>query len=182
MPLIIVEGPRKSGKTHLLKSQHVCPVFKFDFNKNFKYWGLDKKTRETHFWGLGKEIMLHELNKSGHFNDQWILVDRGILTNSVWGVFQKRISLQQAMGDLTKFYDLEFFKDVKFLIVDGEYTEEREKDMWDSEDAKREEEKQLFTSLSEHLLHLSVPVYTFHNKFEKDTLDSFILTIQEITK
>ena len=35
MPLIIVEGSRKSGKSYLVSKQSDFPVFKFDFNSNF---------------------------------------------------------------------------------------------------------------------------------------------------
>ena len=182
MPILIVEGPRKAGKTFLVSNQTVCPVFKFDFNKNFARWNLEKESRETHFWGLGKEIMLHELNRSGFLKDGWLLVDRGILTNSVWGVFQKRISEQQAIGDLIKFSGLGFFEDVRFLTVDGQWGNERKKDIWDTDDTRGEEERALFRSFSQTLLDLKVPVDVFPNNFDEDSLKRFILTLQQITR
>lgn len=182
MPLLIIEGQRKAGKTFLISNQSVFPVFKFDFNKNFRWWNLEKESRETHFWGLGKEIMLHELNKAGLLKDQWIIIDRGILTNTVWGVFQKRISTQQAVGDLTKFSDLGFFKDVRFLIVEGGWKGKREKDIWDLDDERSEEEKSLFKSFSQSLIDLKVQVDVFHNNFDEESLKRFILTLEKITK
>lgn len=182
MPLLIVEGPRKAGKTFLVTNQTVCPVFKFDFNKNFKWWNLERESRETHFWGLGKEIMLHELNKGGYLKDGWLLVDRGILTNSVWGVFQKRISKQQAIGDLSKFADLGLFEGVRFLLVEGQWGEDRKKDIWDIDDIRGEEERELFRSFSQALLDLKVPVDVFPNNFDEDSLKRFNLSLQQITR
>lgn len=182
MGLLLIEGARRSGKTHLTQSQNILPVFKFDFNKNFEWWNLERESRETHFWGLGKEIMLHELNRGGFFKDKWILVDRGILTNSVWGVFQKRISKQQAVGDLTKFYDLGLFEDVRFLIIEGKCEDERKKDIWDMEDTRGEEERELFRSFSQELLDLKVSVDVFPNNFDEDSLKRFNLSLQQITR
>jgi hypothetical protein len=181
MPLLVVEGPRKAGKSHLVSMQTVCPVFKFDFNKNFSWWNLERESRETHFWGLGKEIMLHELNKGGHLKDKWLLVDRGILTNSVWGVFQKRISQQQAIGDLTKFSDLGLLENTRFLLIEGKLEGQRKKDIWDADDARVEEERSLFSSFSQALLELNVPVDTFHNQFDEDSLNRFISLLKNIT-
>jgi hypothetical protein len=181
MPLLIVEGPRKAGKSHLVSNQTVCPVFKFDFNKNFSMWNMGRESKETHFWGLGKEVMLHELNKGGYLRDNWLLVDRGILTNSVWGVFQKRISKQQAIGDLTKFSDLGLLENTRFLLIEGKWEEQRKKDIWDVDDTRGEEERLLFSSFSQTLLDLNVPVDTFHNQFNEDSLKSFISLLKNIT-
>jgi hypothetical protein len=103
MPLIIVEGSRKSGKSYLVSRQAQLPVFKFDFNSNFSVWSFEKQSEDIHWFGLGKEIMLHELNLSGFLED--MVVDRGILTNSVWGVFQGRITKEQAEQDLINFHN-----------------------------------------------------------------------------
>ena len=87
MPLIIVEGSRKSGKSYLISKQSDFPVFKFDFNSNFSAWDFGKQSEEIHWFGLGKEVMLHELNSSGFLEE--MIIDRGILTNSVWVYFKE---------------------------------------------------------------------------------------------
>ena len=171
MPLIIVEGSRKSGKSYLISKQTDFPVFKFDFNSNFSTWDFGKQSSDIHWFGLGKEVMLHELNSSG-FLEQMV-VDRGILTNSVWGVFQKRISKEQAERDLINFHKRGLFKNVRIILVEGEWDQKRSKDIWDEDDTRAEEERSLFRSFSSLLKDLGVEVISFTNKFDLDSIEHF---------
>lgn len=171
MPLIIVEGSRKSGKSYLISKQTGIPVFKFDFNSNFSTWDFGKQSEEVHWFGLGKEVMLHELNSSG-FLDKMI-VDRGILTNSVWGVFQGRITKKQAEQDLINFHKRGLFKNVRIVLVEGEWDQKRTKDVWDSDDSRTEEERSLFRSFSLLLRDLGVDVRTFTNNFDLESVVRF---------
>lgn len=171
MPLLIVEGPRKSGKSYLVSEQDSLPVFKFDFNANFSMWNFERNGTDIHWFGLGKEIMLHELNNSGLLPT--MIVDRGILTNSVWGVFQGRISESQAKDDLVKFHKRGLFKNTKIIVVEGISKEKRVKDIWDKDDQRSEEEKALFTSFSLLLRDLGVDVHVFHNNHDLDSVLRF---------
>ena len=178
MPLLIVEGPRKSGKSYLISQQEDLPVFKFNFNGNFEHWNFDKNGTDIHWLGLGKEIMLHELNNSGFLPK--MIVDRGILTNSVWGVFQKRISEEQAKEDLIKFHKRGLFNNTKILLIDGLSPELRVKDIWDQDDSRQEEERQLFSSFSLLLQDLGVEVNVFHNNMDLDSVIRFKTKISEL--
>jgi len=171
MPLIIVEGSRKSGKSYLVSRQAQLPVFKFDFNSNFSVWNFEKQSEDIHWFGLGKEIMLHELNLSGFLED--MVVDRGILTNSVWGVFQGRITKEQAEQDLINFHNRGLFKNTRIILVDGEWPENRTKDIWDEDDSRIQEEKALFLSFSLLLRSLGVDVRSFTNNFDLDSVERF---------
>jgi hypothetical protein len=171
MSLLLIEGARRSGKTYLVTRQNVLPVFKFDFNTNFSYWDFDKNGKEIHWFGLGKEIMLHELNVSGYLPK--MMVDRGILTNSVWGVFQNRISVEHAKNDLIKFHKRELFENTEILLIQGNPSEIRKKDIWDEDDSRREEENSLFLSFSSMLQDLGVKVRTFHNNFDNESINKF---------
>jgi len=171
MPLIIVEGSRKSGKSYLVSRQAQLPVFKFDFNANFSVWNFEKQTEEIHWFGLGKEVMLHELNSAGFLEN--MVVDRGILTNSVWGVFQGRITKEQAEQDLINFHKRGLFKNVRIILVDGEWSENRTKDIWDEDDSRIQEEKALFLSFSLLLRNLGVDVRSFTNNFDLDSVERF---------
>lgn len=179
MPLFIVEGPRKSGKSYLIDNQNILPSFKFDFNQSFSDWNFEKNSKDIHNFGLGKEVMLHQLNQKG-FLDQKILVDRGILTNSVWGVFQERISLQRAKEDLKIFNDRGFFKNVEIIYIDGEYSNLREKDIWDSEDSKRTKEKEIFIFLLTYLESLKVKVHIFTNEMNESSLEAFKTLLKQL--
>ena len=178
MPLIIVEGSRKSGKSYLISKQSDFPVFKFDFNSNFSVWDFGKQSEEIHWFGLGKEVMLHELNSSGFLEE--IIIDRGILTNSVWGVFQGRITKKQAEQDLINFNKRGLFKNVRIILVEGEWDQKRTKDVWDSDDSRIEEERSIFRSFSLLLRDLGVDVRTFTNNFDLESVVRFKQEIRNI--
>jgi hypothetical protein len=171
MSLLIIEGARKSGKTYLVQQQKSLPVFKFDFNSNFETWEFSKNDEIVHWFGLGKEVMLHELDNQGFLPK--IIVDRGILTNSVWGVFQGRITEQEAKRDLINFSKRGFFRKTKIILVEGLYEQNRNKDIWDKDDQRREEEKGLFSSFSSLLLDLGVDIEVFHNNMDLDSVIRF---------
>jgi hypothetical protein len=171
MPLIIVEGSRKSGKSYLISQQTDFPIFKFDFNSNFSTWDFEKGSEDIHWFGLGKEVMLHELNSSGFLEE--MIVDRGILTNSVWGVFQGRITKEQAEQDLVNFHKRGLFKNVRIILVEGEWDQKRTKDIWDNDDHRADEERSLFRSLSLLLKDLGVDIKSFTNNFDLESVISF---------
>ena len=171
MPLIVVEGARLSGKSYLISEQNILPVFKFDFNSSFSLWDFGKKSQDTHWFGLGKEVMLHELDNAGFLGKT--IIDRGILTNSVWGVFQGRISEEQAKQDLINFHKRGLLENTKIILVNGEWKEKREKDIWDEDDSRGNYERSLFTSFSLVLEELGVEIIHFTNNFDEESLERF---------
>jgi hypothetical protein len=171
MPLIILEVSRNSGKTYLAQKQDTLPVFKFDFNSNFSTWDFGKQSEDIHWFGLGKEVMLHELEQSGYLPK--LLVDRGILTNSVWGVFQGRVTKTQAEQDLINFHKRLLFKNVRIIVVEGESGRTRTKDIWDNDDSRAEEERALFRSFSLLLKDLGVDIRSFTNNFDLESVVRF---------
>ena len=54
MPILLLEGPRKSGKTYLASQQNILPVFKFHFNKNFETWNFSKKEEKSSLVWIGE--------------------------------------------------------------------------------------------------------------------------------
>jgi hypothetical protein len=115
--------------------------------------------------------MLHELEQSGYLPK--LLVDRGILTNSVWGVFQGRVTKTQAEQDLINFHKRGLFKDVRIVVVEGESGRSRTKDIWDNDDSRAEEERALFRSFSSLLKDLGVDVRSFTNNFDLESVVRF---------
>jgi hypothetical protein len=178
MPLIIVEGSRKSGKSYLISQQNSLPVFKFDFNSNFSTWDFGKQSTEVHWFGLGKEVMLHELDNSGFLDT--MIVDRGILTNSVWGVFQGRVTKKQAEEDLIKFHKRGLFRNTTIILVKGEWGQKRIKDMWDQDDSRVIEERLIFNEFSLLLKRLGVNIKVFNNNFDLESVVRFKKEINSI--
>ena len=122
--------------------------------------------------------MLHELNSSG-FLDKMV-VDRGILTNSVWGVFQGRVTKKQAEKDLINFNKRGLFRNTKIIVVQGQWSEKRTKDIWDQDDSRVEEERSLFTEFSLLLRDLGVDVKVFNNNFDLESVVRFKQEIRRI--
>jgi len=178
MSLIIVEGARSSGKTYLLSQQTSLPVYKFDFNSSFAEWNFKRDSPNVHWFGLGKEVMLHELNQDGFLPK--MLVDRGVLTNSVWGVFQGRVSEDQARKDLVNFNRRGLFNDTQIILIEGKGSKRGVKDIWDEDEKRGNEERALFSSFAYLLQSLGVEVSVFHNNMDLDSVIRFKTKISKI--
>jgi hypothetical protein len=178
MCLVIIEGARSSGKSYLISQQQELPVFKFDFNTNFSYWEFKKDSTELHWFGLGKEIMLHELKIS--LGLPKMIIDRGILTNSVWGVLQKRISVRQAKKDLHNFNERGFFKGNKIVLINGNHKRPEGKDVWGDSRERILEEKYLFDMFFDFLQGIGVDIIKFENNIDNDSVNKFKNLIKKI--
>jgi hypothetical protein len=178
MSLFVVEGARKSGKTYLVNSQKTLPTFKFDFNGAFEGLGLPRNSENTHYFGLGKEIMLHQLDNQGFIENT--IIDRGIITNSVWGIFQKRVTISEVESELNWIIREGLLGASAFIHVKGTFDGERTKDLWDSDESRLQEEKDLFDHFFKYVSDRGVRTFTFYNRFDDLSLDLFNRLIIEI--
>jgi hypothetical protein len=178
MSLIVVEGARKSGKTFFVNSQSWVPIFKFDFNNLYNSLSLPATGDKTHHIGFGKELMVHQLNRDGFLNP--LIMDRGVITNSVWGILNNRVSKKSVIKELDYMVDQDLFKRSQFLYINGTSTEERSKDVWDNMDARIPEEKGLFLEFIEHLSNKGVKINTIENNFDTESLSSFQTIIKNL--
>ena len=167
--LTIVEGARNSGKTFLL-GQVENEVFKFPFTGWFERLDLKETCTDGHCLGLGKEIMIHELNKNGYLKDTYM--DRGIITALAWGVFQKRITREQAMEQFNYFIKDGLFDNVRIIYVVGENPNERGfKDIWDS--VPRSVELFALDIFLKALEDNGIRYEKFKNNFDYKSIDKF---------
>jgi hypothetical protein len=113
MSLFFVEGARKSGKKFFVSSQTWIPVFKFDFNGLYTSLNLPAEGEKTHHIGLGKELMVQQLNRDGFLPH--LIMDRGVITNSVWGVLNKRVSLKSVYQEIDYMLEKDLFKNTIFF-------------------------------------------------------------------
>lgn len=178
MSLIILEGSRQSGKTFFAASQSWIPVFKFDFNNLYNDLKLPANGEKTHHIGLGKELMIHQLNKEG-FIDQ-IIMDRGIITNSVWGVLNNRVSYEYAIKELNYICEQDLFKKTQIIYIDGTSNIGRKKDVWDYMDERIPEEKELFKKFINYLMDKNIKIQIIENKFDSESLSSFQTIIKNL--
>jgi hypothetical protein len=178
MSLFVVEGARKSGKTHFVSSQSWIPVFKFDFNGLYTSLDLPAEGEKTHHIGLGKELMVQQLNRDGFLSD--LMMDRGIITNSVWGILNKRVTKKSVYKELDYMLCNNLFKDTFFFLITGTSPENREKDVWDYMDKKIPEESALFLEFSDYLSESGVKIQTIENKFDAESLSTFQTIIKNL--
>jgi hypothetical protein len=178
MSLFVVEGSRKSGKTHFVNSQNWIPIFKFDFNGVYTSLDLPAKGDKTHHIGLGKELMVHQLNRDGFLPN--LMMDRGVITNSVWGVLNGRVSKKSVMKELDYMLDKGLFKNSFFFLIRGTSIEDRSKDLWDYMDEMIPQEAKLFEEFSSYLHDNGVRIQTIENKFDPESLSSFQAIIKNL--
>jgi hypothetical protein len=178
MSLIVVEGARKSGKTFFVNSQSWVPIFKFDFNNLYNSLSLPATGDKTHHLGLGKELMVHQLNRDGFLSP--LIMDRGVITNSVWGILNKRVSKKSVFKELDYMVEQDLFKRSQFVYITGTSTEERSKDVWDNMDARIPEEKELFLEFIEYLSPKGVKIVMLENKFDTESLSNFQSIIKNL--
>jgi len=109
-----------------------------------------------------------------------MLVDRGVLTNSVWGVFQGRVSEDQARKDLVNFNRRGLFNDTQIILIEGKGSKRGVKDIWDEDEKRGNEERALFSSFAYLLQSLGVEVSVFHNNMDLDSVIRFKTKISKI--
>jgi len=188
--LLVVEGNRRAGKSFLINSQKVFPTFKFEFNEAFSGLNLKRDSPDTHYLGLGKELMLHQLNRDGFLKEQfpigWMrstpcfVVDRGIISNTVWGVFQNRITLREAEEQIRWIVKSGLLLDSYFVAIEGTSTQERRKDIWDGDDSRVQEEIDLFNHFYNLMDRMGYKVNRFKNNFDKVSEDNFTNFLKEL--
>lgn len=178
MSLFVVEGARKSGKTFLVNSQNTFPVFKFDFNGAYTNLDLPAEGEITHGIGLGKELMVHQLNRDTFLPD--LIMDRGVITNSVWGILNKRVSSDAVYKELDYMIKNGLFKNSFFFYVQGTYQGNREKDVWDYMDKSIPREIEIFEEIIEYLLSAGVRIQKIENRFDTESLSEFQTIIKKL--
>jgi hypothetical protein len=178
MSLFVVEGSRKSGKTYFVNSQTWFPVFKFDFNSLYNSLKLPEKGKKTHHIGLGKELMIHQLNRDGFLSG--VMMDRGIITNSVWGILNGRVTEAQVFSEIDYMLTNGLFKNTIFFLILGTHPENRAKDVWDHMDERIPEEMDLFIKFFEYIGEKGVKTHTIKNEFDPSSLSDFQSLIKNL--
>ena len=96
------------------------------------------------------------------------------------GCFSKKNPIRTSYADLIKFSEIGLLDNVVFLRIEGTWNESREKDIWDGDDVRIEEERHLFTQFSSLLQDLGHKVIVYPNHFDDESLKRFILTLKNI--
>lgn len=176
--IIIIEGARNVGKTYLIeKLGDVLPTYKFPFAKYFnESFTTDIDTdskqalngeRELFFLTLGYDITIFDLAKKGLLRSD-IIVDRGILSDIIFGIQSGRINEQTAI-DAWNWLIQEYDDVFEIVYINAIYKEDdRNKDAWDHYN-KDETIKLTIDFLDK----VNYDVHMINNKFNISSVNNF---------
>lgn len=180
MSLVIIEGPRSSGKTHLLNK---CGVdyFKLEFVPWYEKLEMPRDGENTHYFCLGKEVMLHQLYRDGYLESPMIS-DRGLFTTLVWGILENRISIEEAYKELDVFNSLGFFKNTAWMFINSISPNARDdKDLFDTYEISNKKELDLFNHFFEYAeKKYEINVNRFTNMYNEDSENNFIKDLNNV--
>jgi hypothetical protein len=170
--IYLFEGSRNSGKTflsdHISKTFNV-PKFKFDFVSYFKGLNLvSENSRETHFFAMGKELMLMQISRDLGIPD--FILDRGIITVFSWALLEKRISEEEVRSQVKLICENNLLDEICIVYIEGNNPDKspRNKDNWDHLDFNSEEKKFCDFVINEFESN-GFKIFYFRNNFtEKD--------------
>ena len=183
--IYLFEGVRNSGKTFLsdhIKKTFKIPKFKFDFVEYFKGLNLSSEnSRETHFFAIGKEMMIMQLSKDLQIND--FILDRGIITVFSWALLEKRITSEEVTNQIKLICDKNLLKNTCIIYIEGKNPNEtpREKDTWDHLDFSEDEKKYCDFVIKEFEKN-GFKVFYFSNNFKEKDVQNIESLFEQILK
>ena len=163
--ITMIEGPRNTGKTHLLKESGI-KVYKFPFAKWYDILDLSKDKLAANAFGMGR-LILHDLHNQGYIDK--IVTDRSILSPLAWGVIEGRMSEIESHALLMKFINEGIItSDDKIVYVTGDNPKGRSRgDHWDESDYEIED--RMYYRIMETLDKYLGNVIEFENKFDQSS-------------
>jgi hypothetical protein len=181
--IYVFEGARNSGKTFL--SDHISNTFgirkyKFDFFNYFKDLNLSSEnSRETHFFAIGKELMLMQISRDLSIED--FILDRGIITVFSWALLEKRISIEEVKSQIKMICEKNLLKGISLIYIEGinPNKESRNKDHWDHLDFDSDE-KYYCDLVIKEFKNNGFDVFRFNNSFtekDKEDMESFFKSL-----
>ena len=187
--IIFIEGSRNVGKTFLIDSiDKDITKYKFPFakyynecfsymskiqNKIMKHEDINKRA-ELFYLTIGYDITILDLFKQGIIKED-LIVDRGILSDIIFGIQSGRVSLPEAIEAWFWILDTygEFFE---IIYIKAKHVEDnRNKDVWDIYNQTET------NNLYEEFMEIGeVYVNYFTNNFDEDSVINFNKLITSI--
>jgi len=136
--IIFIEGPRHTGKTHLMEEffkQNQNPnvlYYKFAFAKYIEELGMrDQETGPgVHYFSIANVLTILELNKE-ILKDKVIVFDRSIFSAYVWSIYRERMDKQRLLNEFEKVLDSDLYQNCALVYLtrkEMETPEKRDKD------------------------------------------------------
>lgn len=188
--IIILEGPRNSGKSFLLNE-----FFKQNTDPNIEYYkwflgdwiktlGLQNREQrgDVHYLSVGNILTIFDLMKDR--NDKIIVFDRALITAYVWANLRGRISKPQCDDELERILKSDSYQNIRTIYINPnpsliETKDTREKDFWDNLHTAKEEYTAYDDILLEQRHHLNDKkkknyFYEFYNEYNTQSIESFV--------
>ena len=136
--IIFIEGPRHTGKTHLMEEffkQNQNPnvlYYKFAFAKYIEELGMrDQETGPgVHYFSIANVLTILELNKE-ILKDKVIVFDRSIFSAYVWSIYRERMDKQRLLNEFEKVLNIDLYQNCALVYLtrkEMETPEKRDKD------------------------------------------------------
>ena len=176
--ITIFEGARNSGKTFLANSyaqQTGTGIFKFDFVGWFSNLSVPDQDPIIHYFALGKEAMLLQLNRDGFLPN--LILDRGFLTVLTWGIISERITKQTALQQLNILKDRGLLCNLKIVLIEGTNPSsgDRNKDFWDFRENSTLEKETLHNLIyTSQIIYPELKVVKIQNDFTNKSSENLI--------
>jgi thymidylate kinase len=188
MPLIIIEGHRHSGKTHLIEKfleQNTNPkvhYYKFQFAKYIDELGMrDQDTGPgVHYFSIANVMTILELNQS-LLKDQILIFDRCIFSAYVWSIYRERMDQFRLLNEFQKILTSDLYQNSKVVYIDRADKIEivkREKDYFsnfENADAEKELFERIFSEFKNEINDSTRnnEFTRMTNRFNDDSIEEF---------
>jgi len=155
--IILVEGPRGSGKSHLVNQfmekngDSDVLYYKFAFSdwiKTLKIQDMEKGPG-VHYFSISNIITLLDVaNKM--LQGKTIILDRSIFSAYVWSIYRERMDIDRLIREFSRFLGHESYNECKIVYVskeDSSLVIDRSKDDIFDEFENYEEEKLIYDNI-----------------------------------
>lgn len=167
--IILVEGPRGSGKSHLVdqfmqnNDDPNVLYYKFAFSdwiKTLKIQDLEKGPG-VHYFSISNIITILDVADK-LLSGKTIVLDRSIFSAYVWSIYRERMDVDRLIREFSRFLGHQSYTECKIVYVskkDSDLIMDRTKDDIFDEFENYEEEKQIYDNI----------FYFFSNEIEDRT-------------
>lgn len=191
--IILIEGPRGSGKSHLVDNFFNNNVddsfiyYKFEFSNWLERLNLDtlEERSEVHYFSIANIITIFDVHRK-FFMDKTVIMDRSILSAYVWSIYRNRVDNDILIPELVSFLESDLYQSCKIVYITKEksgFSIDRDpKDMFDQYENYLEE-KNVYDNVIDLLdLSSSGDFSRFTNRFDESSMADFNNLIYSISK
>jgi hypothetical protein len=189
--IVFIEGPRHSGKTHLLEKffeQNQDPnivYYKFKFAKYIDELGMrDQESGPgVHYFSIANILTILELNLT-LLKDKVIVFDRAIFSAYVWSIYRDRLDRERLMQEFSKILDSDLYQDCGLIYLTRGVEldpEKREKDYFGNFEDYDAEKKLFDLAINSNINSIvNLERRNLYSRFENDFDEASVEGFKEI--